>query len=501
MAEISPTTAISISGAPTQVDLNGLFFICDSSKRGNERVWRNRGTSRIYFDGVWKLGDVLSDTAYFTASVEATNPWDVYAEQWTPPTGNALWAEYRPQLTATDDPDIVTVPKRLISNIYTITTDSSFQYTKTYYKKDADLDKVYYLVTQINKQNKIDPFTFYEYNDKTDTYYLTTDTYFLSSKTYYTKFTKLAVDPTDGIEKEMPVYVEAVQIESQIPPNTYYNITGEEITNIVTTINNRTGEVSESRTTETKSYGDTLTFHERYALPNVEVGHVYQFSFVNDFKYLGYLPPTEEDYTTEDGEKDSNLARGIFRVDNITTYFNLVLSGIDIYQNLYLPLGISRSIFELDKKAWMNNDVWYKLVDPVLEPRVYYVPLSIIDGIPNANVQEYHRHQLIIDLDIFKDPELLDALVNDVNMLVRAKFGIPSTVELASYDKIYIPDRYYKWLDERRSTNAKLFMEQHGDQYYETLFYDKWNYLSKENNELRQKVNAYEEILSGGAHE
>ena len=80
-------------------------------------------------------------------------------------------------------------------------------------------------------------------------------------------------------------------------------------------------------------------------------------------------------------------------------------------------------------------------------------------------------------------------------MLMRAKFGIPSTAQMASYDKVYIPDEYYEWLNKVRKEYSDNFMKEDSSQYYQTLFFDKYNQLHKDYLELKGKVDVYEKLL------
>lgn len=484
---------IIIAGAPVITSLNGTFFLVDTTTTGYDRVWRNKGPSAIYHDDSgWKLADIVTGSIYFSEakddnSASAENPWEC---SWT--SESEIYNGYLTKITVRNNID---EPIETVEHVkdneetveYGLTTDHTFQAVKNYYIRKGEQ---YIPVRLIVAATKIDPNTFYELDSKLNLFVITTDTYFLSGKAYYTR---------NGSN-----YVEAKFIESDIPQGEYYNAIGKTTTNLIVTTNNLTGYKSTEETISTVTDVDNVQMHHRFYVPNVEVGRVYRFAFVKDFRYLGYMPPTSEDYAINgdsysDNEistyNDSDITRGIFRIDNITNYYDLVLSGIDVYQNLYLPLGLSRDLYEEDRKKWMNNDIWYKLVDPVLESRVFYVPLGIVNGIPDGNVTEYERHHLVIDIGLFRDPEFLSDLVTCINMLLKAKFGISSAAQLASYDKVYIPDCYYNWLNDKRKQSITDFMNEFSTKYYRTLFYDKYNEIYKENLDLNQRVKAYETIL------
>lgn len=494
---------IEISGAPVITSLNGIFYLSNPDQTGYNRIWRNKGPSAIYYQqpdqnniniqAGWKLADIITGTVYFSETTpSAADPWNVKSSSGWSSTNyidhcDKLELTPAPNISRTttvaapDDEDII------FEDCYDLTPDNTFHATNAYYYK---VGNKYYRVRQIVAGNKIDPDTFYEMENGVASNDFTTDSFFNSDKTYCTKL-------DDNV-------IPSVWIESEIPTNTYYNIIGKETTVSESEVDNLTGSITKRSVHTVKDVKKIeIDVHKRYCAPKVEVGQVYRFAFIKDFRYLGYLPPSKLDFELEGrydeevkGENDSDITRGIFRVENITNYYNLVISGIDIYQNLYLPLNLSHDLYEADRKKWMNDDIWYKLVNPALTTQVYYVPLGIIDGIPDGNVTEYERYHLVIDIGIFKDPEFLAEMVTDINMLMRAKFGVPTTAQLASYDKLYIPDEYYEWLEKVRKTYIDNFMETNGSQYYETLFYDKYNHLHKENLALAKKVHTYESVLN-----
>ena len=484
--------ALRISGTPRVTGLDGLFFMDDPSAIGYDRIWRNKGSGRVYYDNGWKIADVLTTTIYFAEDPEpvdgsiepvwAENPWEIIASNWRPSVEE--YADFRPVITTAEDTAEETTVTTTTEPYYELTTDEKFSSVVTYYFYDTAIN-TYVRVPTIVAGNKVDTDVYYNvtmdpYGSKT--YAFTTDPYFLAANTYYIKVNDR--------------YYLVPFVNGDVPAQTYYVEAGIKTTTVTTTTNKRTGEVrtsSESVFTRQEIIPD---MHKRYYVPDLEVGQIYRFSFVKDFKYMGYMDPSTEDYDDGTGENDSDITRGVYKITNQMTYYKVLLSGVDVYQNLYLPLKIPRSVYEIDRKKWMNDDIWYELTDPAVPARVFYVPLGIINGIPDANVHEYDRYQLLIDIGIFKDPEFLSELITDLNLLMKAKFGIPTSAKLASYDKVYIPDEYYDWLEEERKENIDTFMSENADQFYKALFFDKFNKLYKENLELKQKNQSYEETIA-----
>ena len=429
--------ALVISGAPAVTSLNGVYYLMDPAATGTSRVWGNVAQMRVYYDNGWSIGNSADGVVYFKQSpAEEVDPWDI-------PTGR-----------------------------FSTTIDA--------YQEFTDL-------IQINRQDDGETKTYELTTFKS--YELTTDTVFLQGKTYYTRV-------GHGTDTN-PYSYNQVEVEpgEAVPANTYFeefDVTQEkEIyrdprTNSVRTVSNQT-RISSLPVTDV---------HERYAVPDLSAGKVYRFTFVRDFKELGYIPPQSDDYTLADDQKDSDITRGVYKVDKVMTYYTLVIEGIDVYQNLYIPLGISRDIFEQDQATWKNDDIWYRLINPALPAQIRYVPTSIIEGIPDGNVTEYKRHHLITDIGLFDDPTMLAEMVTAINLLFQAKFGLDTASELTSYDSVWIPTTYYEWMEESRKMKQKEFMQTQSERYYQTLFSTEWNRLLRENDELTEKIRGYEEVLN-----
>lgn len=419
--------AIIVSGAPGVTALNGTFYLLDPAATGTSRLWGNTAQMRVYYENGWKLGNPTDGTVYFRQSIpQEIDPWDI------------------PQDGFATDIDAYTAYTNSLSIVRTDDEETSTVVLGT-----------------------------------TKSYVLTSDAAFMAGKEYFTR----VGSGTDS--NPYSYFLATVTVGMPIPSNTYFeeiNVTTE----TTTTVNPRTNSVRTSITEKRVSVFPVQEVHERYSVPNLSAGKVYRFSFINDFRDLGYIPPQEGDFEDEETlEKDSDITKGVFRVVEQTTLYSLILGGIDVYQNLYLPLGLSKDVYEQDRATWTNDDVWYKLMNPMLPAQVLYVPISIIDGVPDGNIQEYKRYHLITDIGLYHDPDMLADLVTSINLLFQGRYGIPTAAKLASYDSVWIPEAYYNWFEARRKSSRRSFMETDGERYYKTLFADKYN-------ELSAKVRQYE---------
>ena len=495
---------IVVAGAPVALDINGSYYQADPSATGGNRVWRTPATQRIFYtqDYGWVVADFVAAvkdddfhfdgyTIYFfsgnepayTAVSGDTNPGDI--KTWY--TNHKALEPYAAgfALVQTEDPEITTTTETTKDNRYIPATDSTFQFVKSYYTLTGVESHPYAPVAMVVNGNRIPDQTYYVLQD--GNYVFTTDPLFKEDVVYYTRV--FIGDSTTPF-----VYLAAAHAGASIPAGLYFEANGVITRITTTTTNNRTGEVTTNTEETVTVSGSSIQEHKRYSIPEVEAGKIYRFSFVGDFYRLGYNNPNSDDYV-EDGIEDADITRGVYRLDGTTTYYDLVVGGVDIYQNLYLPLGISKDVFELDKKRWHNGDIWYKLVDPVQDSIVYYVPTSIISGVPDGNVSEFKRYQLIIDIGIFNDPELLTEIITCVNMLFKAHFGIPTSATLAAYDSVWLPNKYYEWLDSERKLSINTFMTTNAPQYFNTLFFNEYNALAKENSSLKASLDTYEQLI------
>ena len=429
--------ALVIAGAPAATGLNGIYYVLDPVQTGVSRVWGNAGQMRVCYDNGWTLANSADGKVYFRQTpAEKIDPWEI-------PVGN-----YTTEIEAYSD----------FTDLIRIT------------RQDDDEIKKTEIATQ-------------------KTYVLTEDLVFLQGKEYFTRFGEgNAASPYTYLQVE-------VDVGTNIPANSYYeeiNVTKE----ITTYRNPRTNSVRTEITEKKVMVLPTTSVHDRYAAPDLSAGKVYRFTFVRDFKELGYIPPQEGDYTLADSQKDSDITRGIYKVDKVMSYYTVVMDGIDVFQNIYVPLGISEAIYRQDMATWKNDDIWYRLVNPMLPAQIYYVPTSIIAGVPDGNVKEYKRHHLITDIGIFDDPEMLAEMVTAINLVFQAKFGLDTASELTSYDSVWISTSFYEWLDTCRKNKREEFMRTQSQRYYNNLFTNEYNELMKERDRLKQQLAGYEETLN-----
>ena len=221
------------------------------------------------------------------------------------------------------------------------------------------------------------------------------------------------------------------------------------VTTVTTTTNIVTGSVyKETNVVRTKLVYKTKE-KIRYDNMNLSIGKVYRFQFVSDFKKLGYIP-----YKT-----DQSISAGIFKVDKVMTYLDTVASGIDIYANLYQPLGVSKDVYTSDIPR-ISDSMVYRLVDPVDKSRVFFVPQTFIEGTPDPSVDKYNKLLLTINLGVQGDPDMMSEISFMLTQLFEKMWGIQpegasSLVELTTYDNIWLAIDQKRAIDTARKNIAE----------------------------------------------
>lgn len=260
---------------------------------------------------------------------------------------------------------------------------------------------------------------------------------------------------------------------------TYYN----SFTNYRFAETNKTVTRTKYEITETKRY-DTV---------NLTLGKIYRFSFVKDFEKLGYGRSEDSPY--------HDVYCGVYRVDKILSYKDVLSSGIDVYHNLYEPANVPKEMYDIDEPSFQNT-MFYKLVDPRNEDKVIYIPLSFVDGVPDGSIARYDKLILGINLGVFSDLGMISDMILVMEELLKVKYGIyadgkqfaegTELISINRYDDVYLTTDEYNVINNARQTtvaevpNAPLL---------DQLFTSKMQALISENASLVAKNAAYERII------
>ena len=216
------------------------------------------------------------------------------------------------------------------------------------------------------------------------------------------------------------------------------------------------------------------------------VGRTYRFTFKSEFERHGFCQ--------SNAVTCLHKGNGIFRLEEIATFKDIVLSGVDLYGSFFKPLGISEDEYKqyfsgkpmdryeplyttvpvetekidpatgqkfigrrqeivetgkskitrhfLEELSYGSFPI-YKLVDVVDQDDVIYAPEKAILGFPEVGIKEYQNVTLAIDIGYWEDPTNLDGMLFAMRERL-AIFGIqPLRVSLFSADSLWMnPDEY-----------------------------------------------------------
>lgn len=284
------------------------------------------------------------------------------------------------------------------------------------------------------------------------------------------------------------ITTESKETESEYDESTKQSI----ITKTKIHTNRRTGDIAK----ETDVVKETVNQYESkivewQATPSVAIGKVYRFSFIREFKELGYIRGF-----------DTDPRKGIYKVTDICHLHSLIKTGVDLYENLYAPLGLSKELYKFDLEN-INASILYKLTDLENPAKFVYMPMCYFDGNPDASIEEFNRIMLAIDLGYFADVSLVAELLEIVKHLLLCKFGMDETenvdpCQIAVSESSFMHMDEYTLLDLRReqlkgSDKAKAA----ANILLTKLFESKMNNLRERNIMLSAQLSAYEDAVTG----
>lgn len=229
------------------------------------------------------------------------------------------------------------------------------------------------------------------------------------------------------------------------------------------------------------------------------VGRTYRFSFKSEFERHGVC--------TTEGLTCLHKGNGVFRLEQIATFVDIVKAAINLYENFFKPIGISQAEYQsyfsgrpansyipefgvqqvpvestvtevirkedgsnvtinrkvtsfknklyetgnsrLQKKfiediAYGSYPI-YKLVDVKNPDDIIYAPEKTIKGMPEVAIKSYKDVTMMVQLGYYEDPTQLDGMVHAIREHL-ALFGVrPLNLQLVSADERWMnKDEYDK---------------------------------------------------------
>lgn len=240
----------------------------------------------------------------------------------------------------------------------------------------------------------------------------------------------------------------------------------------------------------------------RYDYVNLSIGKIYRFRFAAEFEKLGWIP----------GDKTQPINAGIYKVDSIMSYYDSVIGRIDLYVNLYEKCGVSKTVFDADKKRFADT-VIYRLVDPTDESKIYFMPQIFIEGQPDASVLKYNKLLMMVDLGIQPNSNTVSELtntnhpavaalnrINDMGSLIKKvlekEYGLAPTetnplVKFSVYGYSWLTDDGFNSLEtDRKATMARSTVD-----FNKEFRCDESNKWYLENLKLRARLGNQEALI------
>lgn len=252
------------------------------------------------------------------------------------------------------------------------------------------------------------------------------------------------------------------------------------------------------------------------------IGSVYRFRFVRDFKYLGYLAPWQISQTdigktvridgdevtiTADNittylnkvayDKAYHPSGGIYRIDRILSYQDLLLTGVDLYNNLYAQCSLPRTTYDMDLPTF-EAATFYLLSCPIEKTRSFYVPETLFKTSPDSSIDQYDKLLLSIELGVHSDPDMIEDMHTTLGALLEKRWGIIGgsgskvSIKVASYDSTWMNSDDYALLEKQRR-----YVIKHSTIKLSELFcFTDTNPMHTELTRLKNQLKAYEEIIA-----
>lgn len=123
-----------------------------------------------------------------------------------------------------------------------------------------------------------------------------------------------------------------------------------------------------------------------------------------------------------------------YNVTAIREFSDLYIRGVDVYSQYYKPFGLIDGVTLNGSTFSFSAESKLKPVIVTLEgsdDTVIYVPSTYIESYPIVGDVVYSRIILTSDLGALPDTVPLDSILQDMEDLIQARFGVTSVVKIA----------------------------------------------------------------------
>ncbi len=192
----------------------------------------------------------------------------------------------------------------------------------------------------------------------------------------------------------------------------------------------------------------------------------YKFSFVSDFSSLD----------------------GVYTVKKIYAYVELLDDNLSLLPT-YEAVGKTQADLENDVNMYRTQEI-YKLVHPEDETIIWYIPEGLFSTVPNYNVKKYSDFAIALRVGIYPDEDKLIYVQNVLQQQLSAMLGFTNGPDIISVGEKWLTDEEYKDAVADREQAAKTVVN----------YFSENIELRKQIDHLKDRCNAYEEIIIGIAN-
>lgn len=179
-----------------------------------------------------------------------------------------------------------------------------------------------------------------------------------------------------------------------------------------------------------------------------------------------------------------NKWNGIYRVNAILSYAEMVSLNLDLFTLTYQPNSLTEDNFNTDLDQIRTGKI-VKLISVTDETVIHYVPEHLFDLVPDGSVQQYYRLGLAVNLGVFDDPEQLNVIKTEVEQVVNSMLGVTDSVVIYTVNSAWMTTAEYKTLEDARKA-AVTRVRNH--------YTDKLD-LIRQIDSLKTLINYYEDAL------
>lgn len=178
-------------------------------------------------------------------------------------------------------------------------------------------------------------------------------------------------------------------------------------------------------------------------------------------------------------------ATGVYIVNGILSYSELVMNGIDLYTTTYSKYSVSKDIFDTDLPSLRNSSI-LKLSNPDNpDTDITYIPSIYITQVPDHNVKKYRELVMAIHLGILDDSEILDSIGTNITEYLTSALGVETIPQLFELKQVWMSESEYAQLELERKNRASGVIN----------YFTECVRLRNEVDRLRNTLVAYEEIF------